>query len=154
MNILITAGLGLKSIKLGKLLKLHSVTLADFGDLSTINVSNITFKSLGKKNEDSLAHQLLTACLDVNATLLIPLNKDEIESCKVAIPLFEEFGIQVVIASEIYINVSETSVLDDQETLILSKGNELISGKFLESKMEYSGIYVKNSEGTQFKAFI
>lgn len=71
--------------------------LSDYGDTPAFSSSQYQFISLGEKNEDTIAHNLLNACLDQEADRLLPLHRFELEAVVKSLVLFEEFNIHVLL---------------------------------------------------------
>ncbi len=145
MNILITAGLSAKSFKLVNLLNEHSIFLADYGELPSMNLPNVLFKSLGDRNEETLAHTLLSACLDLNAEVCVPLWDNEIKSCRAAKILFEEFGIQLVVPDVDLQEIDSIEISAANEVVVLLNGRDIVTKQSHHSYKNYSGVYYQPS---------
>ncbi|MDQ7949377.1 MAG: hypothetical protein REI78_00125 [Pedobacter sp.] len=95
MKILITGGRSAKAIKLMKAFSGWEIIMADYGDMPTLASANYQLLSLGDINEESIAHLLLTHCLDQQVDVLLPLHRFEIEPLIKADILFEEFNVSI-----------------------------------------------------------
>lgn len=97
MKILITGGKSAPSYKLLKAFESREIILADYGELPSFSPGSCQLLSLGEKNAETTAHQLLNACLDHDAGILIPLHEFEVLAVSKAAVLFSEFGIEVLL---------------------------------------------------------
>lgn len=97
MKTLITGGKSAQSLKLLKAFTEDQVILADYGEAPSFSSPQYQFISLGEKNEDTIAHNLLNACLDQEADRLLPLYSFELEAVVRSLVLFEEFNIHVLL---------------------------------------------------------
>ena len=97
MKTLITGGKSAQSLKLLKAFTEDQVVLGDYGEAPAFSSPQYQFISLGEKNEDTIAHSLLNACLDQEADRLLPLHRFELEAVVKALVLFEEFNIHVLL---------------------------------------------------------
>ncbi|RYZ86460.1 MAG: hypothetical protein EOP04_13840 [Proteobacteria bacterium] len=97
MKILITGGKSAQALKLLKIYADDKVVLADYGEMPSLATPQYYFISLGKRNDDIIAHNLLNHCLDESAEAIFPLHDFEIGEVDKSRVLFEEFGIKVVI---------------------------------------------------------
>jgi hypothetical protein len=94
---LITGGKSSQALKLLKAFTGSQVLLADYGERPSFSSAQYQFVSLGEKNEDTIAHNLLNACLDQAAERLLPLYTFELEAVVKSAVLFEEFNIHVLL---------------------------------------------------------
>ena len=97
MKTLITGGKSAQALKLLKAFTGDQVILSDYGDMPAFSSSQYQFISLGEKNEDTIAHTLLNACLDQEADRLLPLHRFELEAVVKSLVLFEEFNVHVLL---------------------------------------------------------
>jgi hypothetical protein len=97
LKTLITGGKSSQALKLLKAFPGDQVLLADYGDAPAFSSAQYQFVSLGERNEDTTAHNLLNACLDQEAQRLLPLYTSELEAVVRSIVLFEEFNIHVLL---------------------------------------------------------
>lgn len=97
MKVLITGGRSAQALKLVKAFPNDTVLLADYGDVPRFSSANYQMISLGDRNDDTIAHQLLNTCLDHGADLVLPLHIFEIEALSKAAVLFEEFNISALL---------------------------------------------------------
>lgn len=97
MKTLITGGKSSQALKLLKAFTGDQVLLADYGDAPAFSSAQYHFVSLGERNEETTAHNLLNACLDQDAERLLPLYTFELEAVVKSAVLFEEFNIHVLL---------------------------------------------------------
>ena len=95
MKILITGGTSIQALKLSNTFVDATVILADYGDAPKFPSGSYRFISLGVRNDDIIAHNLLTICLDQSVDTLLPLYGFEIEQIAKSSILFKEFDIEV-----------------------------------------------------------
>ncbi|TCC91878.1 hypothetical protein EZ428_09010 [Pedobacter frigiditerrae] len=131
MKILITGGNSSTALKLLKAFKDDNVILADYGDVPSLSSTNYHFKTLGVKNEDTIAHTLLNNCLDESVDAILPLHSFEIEAVAKAEILFNEFNIEVLVpkADDLnqYLNGSKTDdwvVFKNGEAIFMTNDNK------------------------------
>jgi len=93
LKVLITGGKSALALKIAKAFVQHQVVLADYGDVPLFP----KFISLGKKNEDTIAHTLLSACLDEEVDVVLPLYNFEITAMAKAKVLFNEFNVDILL---------------------------------------------------------
>lgn len=97
MKIIITGGQSSKSLKLLKAFVKDQVILADYGEMPSFSTSAYTFLSLGERNDEVIAHNLLNICLDQQADTLLPLSPFEVHAVAKAALLFKEYNITVLL---------------------------------------------------------
>lgn len=97
MKTLITGGKSSQALKLLKAFTADQVLLADYGEAPSFSSAQYQFVSLGDRNEDTTAHNLLNACLDQDAQRLLPLYAFELEAVVKSAVLFEEFNVHVLL---------------------------------------------------------
>ena len=113
MKILITGGKSALAFKLLKAFAQHQVVLADYGEVPTFSSGAYHFVSLGEKNEDAIAHNLLNTCLDEQIEAVLPIHKFEIEPIAKATVLFNEFNIEVLLPK-----MDQLAIYFDPQTLM------------------------------------
>ncbi|RZJ83860.1 MAG: hypothetical protein EOO20_22040 [Chryseobacterium sp.] len=96
MKILITGGKSASALKLLKAFPNDKVVLADYGEMPSIVTAQYHFISLGERNDDIIAHNLLNHCLDEAVDAVLPLHHFEMEDIAKSAVLFEEFSIKVL----------------------------------------------------------
>lgn len=96
MKILITGGKSLQALKVQRSFINEEVVLGDYGEAPHFPSSKYCFISLGERNDDIVAHNLLTIALDQGVDALMPLYEFEFDQVVKSIILFEEFGIEVL----------------------------------------------------------
>lgn len=97
MKILITGGKSAATLKLLKAFTDDHILLADYGDMPSFSSAAYQMHSLGTRNDDTTAHNLLNNCLDEGVEMILPLHPFEIDAVSRSIVLFEEFGISVLL---------------------------------------------------------
>lgn len=85
------------ALKLAKAFADSEILFADYGDVPQLATSSYQFKSLGFRNDEVVAHQLLSFCLDNQVDVLLPLSLFEVAPLAKSSLLFEEFGIQLMV---------------------------------------------------------
>jgi len=133
LKILITGGNSSTALKLLKAFKDDEVILADYGDVPSFSSPKYQFKTLGIKNEDTIAHTLLNNCLDESVDVILPLHNFEIEAVAKAEILFNEFNIEVLLPKtddlHQYLNGSKTDewvVFKNGEVIFITNADESI----------------------------
>ena len=97
MKILITGGRSALALKSLKTFINDKVILADYGDTPSLVTDQYYFISLGPRNDDIIAHNLLNHCLNESADAILPLHDFEIAELAKSSVLFDEFNIKVLI---------------------------------------------------------
>ena len=97
MKILITGANSSTALKLVKAFKNYQIVLADYGDVPNLKSGTYNLISLGVKNEETIAHNLLNFCLDQAIDVVLPIHNYEIEAVAKAEILFNEFNIKVLL---------------------------------------------------------
>lgn len=100
MKILITGGKSAPALKLIRQFPNDTIILADYGEMPLFPSGTYRFISLGIRNNEVLAHNLLTFCLDESADAIIPLDHLELEEVQKSKVLFEEFNISIITAAD------------------------------------------------------
>ena len=96
MKILITGGKSIQALKLVKAYSNDQVVLADYGEMPSFPSATYLFISLGAQNNEVIAHNLLTICLDEGIDAIVPLHQFEANEVLKSAVLFEEFNIAVI----------------------------------------------------------
>lgn len=128
MKILITGGRSAIAMKLMKAFDQHQVILADYGEMPLISSAKYSFLSLGPRNENTLAHQLLTCCLDEGVDVLLPLHAFELPYLLSSALLFDEFNIHLALPQALSDYLKPESE-NAKEWLFISKGVILFSSQ-------------------------
>lgn len=97
LKILITGGKSALAIKLLKAFAQYEVVFADYGEMPNFSSATYNFISLGEKNEDTIAHNLLNSCLNEQVDMVLPVHKFEIEPIAKASVLYNEFNIELLL---------------------------------------------------------
>lgn len=145
MKILITGAKTATALKLSKAFHEFEVLLGDYGDLPRISTASYLFVELGQWNEEVLAHNLLTKCLDYGVDLLLPLYEAEIAAVAKSLVLFEEFNIQVLLTAQHI--VGEMSA---KNWAIVHQGRLVFSSTVQPTSIDYetlNGAYYVDDEG-------
>lgn len=126
MKTLITGGKSAQALKILKAFTNDQILLGDYGDMPSFASAQYQFVSLGEKNEETIAHTLLNACLDQEADRLLPLYQFELEAVMRSSILFEEFNIHVLLPdlTSFPLYLSET-VTDKQNWAVFDQGELL-----------------------------
>ena len=109
LKVLITGGKSALALKMLKAFAKHQVVLADYGEMP----NSSRFISLGEKNEDIIAHNLLNNCLDEGVDMILPLHTFEISATAKAKVLFNEFNIEVLLPND-----GDLNTYFDQQTIL------------------------------------
>ncbi|WP_316789865.1 hypothetical protein [Pedobacter frigoris] len=96
MKILITGGKSVQALKLVDRFAGDTVILADYGEAPSFPSTKYFFISLGERNDDVIAHNLLNHCLNEAVDAILPLNAFEKEEVLKSSVLFKEFNIDVL----------------------------------------------------------
>ncbi|MEJ7558054.1 MAG: hypothetical protein WKF66_07065 [Pedobacter sp.] len=96
MKILITGGKSIQALKLVKAYPEDQVILADYGDMPSFPSATYRFISLGDQNNEVIAHNLLTICLDEAVDEILPLHRFEADELLKSKILFDEYNITVI----------------------------------------------------------
>ena len=129
MKLLITGGTAATALKLLKAFEGHEVVLADYGDVPTVSAKAYQFVSLGAKNEDIVAHNILNACLNEGADAVLPLYSFEAEAIAKSKILFNEFGIEVLLPepAELPVYLHQGIVLKTTDWAVYKQGKLFFS---------------------------
>jgi hypothetical protein len=98
MRILITGGKSVQALKLANQFVNDSVILADYGDMPSFPSAKYKFLSLGERNDDIIAHNLLNHCLNEGADAIIAFQDFEMKELEKSTVLFKEFNIEILTA--------------------------------------------------------
>ncbi|MES2455721.1 MAG: hypothetical protein V4594_09285 [Bacteroidota bacterium] len=100
MRLMITGGKSARAFKLLNSFKDQQLIMADYGEMPQFPSQAYSFVSLGPFNAETIAHTLLTCCLDHAVNAILPVNDFEIEALEKSKILFEEFDIRVLSPNE------------------------------------------------------
>jgi len=100
VKILITGGKSAQSLKLIKTFADDNIVLADYGDVPSFPSARYYFISLGQRNDEIIAHNLLNHCLNEGVDAVLPLHEFEVNEISKSQVLFEEFNIKVLLPQE------------------------------------------------------
>lgn len=96
MRILITGGKSARAIKMANQFENDSIVLADYGDMPSFPSAKYKFLSLGERNDDIIAHNLLNHCLNEGADAILALQPFEMVELLKSAVLFNEFNIEIL----------------------------------------------------------
>lgn len=153
MKILITAGMSAKSFKIKNLLTDAEILLADFGVLPQMASKTLQFLSFGERNEDTLAHTILTACLDQQIEVCIPLNKEEIAASAEASALFQEFNIRLIVPNLHWLGNKGDDSQKGADILILENGTNLVDQQSYPVFEHLSGVFWFNKADASIQLY-
>jgi len=122
LKILITGGKSALALKLLKGFEGNNLILADYGEVPTFYSTACQFISLGEKNEDTLAHNLLNSCLDHNIAVVLPLHQFEILAIAKANILFNEFNVNVLLPAVTAIENYTNTIGNKKDWIIYKDG--------------------------------
>lgn len=127
MKILITGAKSATALKLFKAFDQHQVLFADYGEIPAFMPKDYQLESLGQKNQDTLAHVLLSFCLDHGIEAVLPLYVQEIDAVSKANILFNEFGIEILLPKPEQIADFFENDVSSKEWLFCYKGSLIFS---------------------------
>jgi hypothetical protein len=128
LKTLITGGKSVQALKLLKAFADGQVILADYGEAPSFSSAQYQFVSLGEINEDTIAHNLLNACLDQEAGRLLPLHQFELEALVKSAVLFEEFNIRVLLPEiNVFPLYPQTGAVNTQNWAVYEQGELIYS---------------------------
>nr|WP_121271531.1 hypothetical protein [Pedobacter schmidteae] len=96
MTILITGGKSAAALKQANQFINDQVILADYGEMPSLSSAKYKFLSLGERNDDIIAHNLLNHCLNEGADAILTLNDYETTELLKSAVLFKEFNIDIL----------------------------------------------------------
>ena len=125
MKVLITGGRSALALKMLKAFTQHQVVLADYGEMP----NSPRFISLGEKNEDTIAHTLLSNCLDQVIDMILPLHNFEISPLSKAKVLFDEFNVEILLPNDGNLNIyfDPLAALKYEHWAVFRKGEVLFA---------------------------
>jgi hypothetical protein len=126
LKILITGGKTATAFKLLKAFDGHEVILADYGDVPSISSLDYQFLSLGEANLDTVAHHLLSTCLDNEIDALLPLHQFAVEPLIKAGILFKEFNVDLIIPSLLQLEMYGPNLLVEKKDWTIFLNGALI----------------------------
>jgi hypothetical protein len=161
LKILITGGKSALALKLLKAFEHDTVIFADYGDVPSFFSSNYQFITLGERNDETLAHTLLSCCLDENIDVILPLHYFEQEPIIRAGILFQEFNVSILLPNITQLNQyirdvtfkkTNWAIFENGEVVYSTQINEGIN---LYSKKEnLNGAYYFEVSGDEIKLFL
>ena len=96
MKILITGGKSAQALKLLNTFQDDQIILADYGEVPNFPSARYQFISLGERNDEVVAHNLLTISLDQAVDAILPLYDFEVKEVIKSKVLFEEFHVEIM----------------------------------------------------------
>lgn len=141
MKTLITGGKSAQALKLLKAFTGDQVILADYGDIPSFVSAQYQMIDLGPRNDDTIAHNLLNACLDQEADRLLPIYSFELEAIVKSSVLFEEFNIHILLPEASVFPIYLDQIPNDKKNwAVFDKGllvySTLLDTAFLETGKE------------------
>ena len=146
MKVLITGGKSALALKMLKAFTQYQVVLADYGEIPNFSSGAYKWISLGEKNEDIIAHTLLSNCLDEGVDMILPLHNFEISPLAKAKVLFNEFNIEILLPNEddLSIYFDEQAVLKQAYWAVFKSGEILFASKADEQTVTFQETTVLN----------
>lgn len=139
MKTLITGGKSAQALKLLKAFTADQVILADYGEIPSYASAQYQFISLGERNDEIVAHNLLNTCLDQGIERLLPIYNFEVEAVAKSAILFEEFNIHVLLPDiHTFSTYPLTGAVNKQNWAIYNKG-ELLYAALQETDLQDAG---------------
>ena len=143
MNILITGAVTAQAYQLQRHLDTNnSLIFADSVDVP--QSPNRRFIKIPASNSQSLAHLLLTTCLDQQIIKVYPLRKNEIRVLAEARQLFDEYGIKVMVPDKALIESLFNKGL---------KGEIVVQDTIVCDHMPDRGVFILDPESKDFQLF-
>lgn len=139
MRTLITGGKSAQALKLLKAFTGDQVILGDYGDMPSFVSAQYQLIDLGTRNDDTIAHSLLNACLDQEADRLLPICRFELEAVVRSAVLFEEFNIHILLPDLISFPVYFDAVPGDKKNWAVFDKGELVYATLLNSALLENG---------------
>jgi hypothetical protein len=139
LKILITGGKSAVALKLLKAFEGDEVILADYGDVPFFGTAAYRFISLGEKNEETIAHNLLNHVLDCGADAVLPLHTFEIEQIAKTSILFSEFNVSIILPGFDKLQAYLKPTLK-KDWIIINDGEVIYSSMFFEHSSIPEGI--------------
>ena len=158
MKTLLTGGKSAQALKILKAFTGNQVLLGDYGEIPAFTSAQYQFVSLGTRNDETIAHNLLNSCLDLEVDRLLPLYQFELEAVMRSAVLFEEFNIHVLLPdllsfprylSETIVDKQNWAVFDRGELLYAAIPSEIISGSGKENAL--NGVFYMNENSNEQK---
>jgi hypothetical protein len=126
LKTLITGGKSAQAQKILKAFTGDQILLGDYGDMPSFASAQYQFVSLGERNDDTIAHTLLNACLDQQADRLLPLYSFELEAVMRSAVLFEEFNIHVLLPDLLHFPLYLSEKITDKNNWAVFDKGELL----------------------------
>ncbi len=139
MKILITGGKSSVALKLLKAFTGYEIVLADYGEVPSFSSTAYQLISLGPKNEDVLAHNLLNHCLNEGVDLVLPLHEVELGAVAKAAILFKEFDIDVLLPNDADLSTYQLSE-KSPNWVVFNKGEVIFTTQASETRFEQAKI--------------
>ncbi len=143
MKILITGGKSALSLKLLRAFEGDTIVFADYGDVPSFFANNYEFISLGDRNDEILAHTLLSCCLDYEIDVVLPLHSFEIESLVKASILFNEFNVYVLLPI-----LEQLDRYTNEGAIKKSDWGVMINGKVIYSTQQHEALKLYTKKET------
>jgi len=139
LKTLITGGKSAQALKLLKAFSGDQVILGDYGDMPSFVSSQYQLMDLGPRNDDTIAHNLLNACLDQEADRLLPIYSFELEAVSKSAVLFEEFNIHVLLPDTATFPVYFDAPAGDKKNWAVFDKGQLVYSTLLDTELLKGG---------------
>lgn len=139
MKTLLTGGKSAQALKLLKAFAQDQIILADYGEIPSYASAQYQFISLGDRNDDTIAHNLLNTCLDLGIERLLPLYSFELEAVVKSAILFQEYSIHVLLPDlHSFAQYPITGAVNKQNWAVYDHG-ELVYAALPEAELQEAG---------------
>lgn len=152
-RILITGGASAKALSLLKAFPDATIFLADYGEMPAVTMKSVQFISLGNKNPDTAAHNLLKTCIDEQIDILLPLYDFEVAAVSISVLLFTEFNILPLVPSPSWFTGNHAQALATKEWVVLNAGRGLYPETNTDTYPDLTGVFYVNAVGEPIKLF-
>jgi len=139
LRTLITGGKSAQALKLLKAFSGDQVILGDYGDMPTFASAQYQLMDLGPRNDDTIAHNLLNACLDQEADRLLPIYDFELEAVIKSSVLFEEFNIHVLLPDSTNFPIYFEAPQGDKKNWAVFDNGQLVYSTLLDTGLLKEG---------------
>ena len=152
-RILITGGASAKALTLLKAFPDATIFLADYGEMPAVTMKSVQFISLGNKNPDTAAHNLLKTCLDEQIDILLPLYDFEVAALSISVLLFTEFNILPLVPSPSWFTSNHEDETVTKEWVVLNEGKVIYPLSNVHTYPDLTGAFYLNEAGIPVKLF-
>src|SRR5690554_4317281 len=110
-NLLITQGLSPFAQRVSKCFEDTKVIFASGDPIPEVLLKNGKYRQIPAVTHPSFVHELLKCALDVQATQVLPLGREEVFALSSVRPLFDEYGVQLLVPK--YTLLAELEILEN-----------------------------------------